>query len=50
MAMRSDSRALTIDEVRPRFEEWRKDRQGKSPIPDELWSAAAQLAREDGIN
>ena len=48
--MRSNSRALTIDEVRARFEEWRKNRQGKSPIPNELWSAAAQLARKDGIN
>jgi hypothetical protein len=48
--MRSNSRALTIDEVRARFEEWRKNRQGKSPIPDELWSAAVQLARKDGIN
>ena len=48
--MRSNSRALTIDEVRVRFEEWRKNRQGKSPIPDELWSAAVQLARKDGIN
>jgi len=50
MTMRSNSRALTIDEVRARFEEWRKNRQGKSPIPNELWSAAAQLARKDGIN
>ena len=48
--MRSNSRALTIDEVRARFEEWRKNRQGKSAIPDELWSAAVQLARKDGIN
>jgi hypothetical protein len=48
--MRSKIRALTIDEVRARFEEWRKSRQGKSPIPDELWSAAAELARKDGIN
>jgi hypothetical protein len=48
--MRSNRRALTIDEVRARFEEWRKNRQGKSPIPDELWSAAAQLARKGGIN
>ena len=48
--MRSNSRALTIDEVRARFEEWRKNRQGKSPIPDELWAAAVQLARKDGIN
>jgi hypothetical protein len=50
MAMRSKSRALTIDEVRGRFEEWRQNRQGKSPIPDELWSAAAELARKDGVN
>jgi hypothetical protein len=50
MAMRNKSRALTIDEVRTRFEEWRKNRQGKSPIPEELWSAAAELARKDGIN
>ena len=50
--MRSNSRALTItiDEVRARFEEWRKNRHGRSPIPDELWSAAAELARKDGIN
>jgi hypothetical protein len=50
MAMRSNSRALTIDAVRARFEEWRQNRQGKSPIPDELWSAAAELARKDGVN
>ena len=48
--MRSNSRARTIDEVGARFEEWRKNRQGKSAIPDELWSAAVQLARKDGVN
>jgi hypothetical protein len=48
--MRSNSRALTIDEVRARFEEWRENRQGKSAIPDELWSAAVQLAGKDGVN
>lgn len=48
--MRNKGRALTIGEVRTRFEEWRKNRQGKSPIPDELWSAAAELARKDGIS
>jgi hypothetical protein len=48
--MRSKSRSLTIDEVRVRFEEWRQNRQGKSPIPDELWAAAVELARKDGIN
>jgi hypothetical protein len=48
--MHSNSRTLTLDEVRARFEEWRKNRQGKSPIPDELWSAAVQVARKDGVN
>ena len=48
--MHSKGRALTIDEVRARFEEWRQNRQGKSPIPDELWAAAVELARKDGIN
>jgi hypothetical protein len=48
--MRSKSRALTIDELRARFEEWRQNRQGKSPIPDELWAAAVELARKDGVN
>ena len=48
--MRSKGQTLTIDELRARFEAWRQNRQGKSPIPDELWSAATELARKDGIN
>jgi hypothetical protein len=48
--MRSKSRALTMNEVRARFEEWRQNRQGRSPIPDALWSAAVELARGNGIN
>ena len=48
--MRNKSRALTMDEVRARFEEWRQNRQGRSPIPNALWPAAAELARKDGIN
>jgi hypothetical protein len=48
--MRSKNRTLTMDEVRARFEKWRQNRKGKSPIPDELWAAAAELARKDGIN
>ena len=39
-----------IDEVRARFEDWRKTRRGKARIPDELWSAAIAVARRDGIN
>jgi hypothetical protein len=41
---------LNIDEVRTRFESWRQTRKGKARIPDELWSAAIQVARRDGVN
>lgn len=49
MASRT-ARTLTIEEVRTRFEHWRQNRQGKAAIPDELWSAAIELARKDGVN
>ena len=39
-----------MDEVRTRFENWRQTRRSKARIPDELWSAAIELARRDGIN
>jgi hypothetical protein len=41
---------LTIEELQARFEEWRRNRQGKSAIPDELWDAATALARCDGVH
>lgn len=44
------ARTLTIEEVRARFEHWRQNRRGKAAIPDELWSAAIELARKDGVN
>lgn len=40
----------TIEQVHSRFQQWRKSRQGRAPIPDELWEAAAELARRDGVN
>jgi hypothetical protein len=40
----------SVDEVRSRFEQWRQTRQGRVRIPDELWSAATQLARRDGVH
>jgi hypothetical protein len=49
MAGRTDRR-LAIDEVGARFENWRRNRQGKDSIPDELWSAAVEVARKDGLN
>ena len=43
-------RIPSMEDVRSRFERWRQTRQGKSPIPEELWSAAAAVARRDGVN
>ena len=48
MPRRTDT--LTIDGVQARFEAWRQKRQGRTAIPDELWSAASQLARRHGVN
>ena len=47
---RRQTEPLTVDEVRARFEQWRQSRQGRARIPDELWSAAIELARRDGVN
>lgn len=44
------SQVPTLDETRSRFEQWRRTRQGKTPIPDELWSAAIAVARRNGVN
>jgi hypothetical protein len=50
MTRRRSVDTLHLDEVRTRFENWRQDRQGKQRIPEELWSAAIELARRDGVN
>jgi hypothetical protein len=42
--------SLTIEEVRSRFEDWRRNRQGKAAIPNELWLAAIALAHKNGVN
>jgi hypothetical protein len=40
----------TVEEVGTRLEEWRQRRQHKrTAIPDELWSAATEVARRDGL-
>ena len=49
MAVRT-SRIFTLDEVGARFENWRQNRRGKASIPDELWSAAVEVARKEGLN
>ena len=47
---RNKAPIMTLDEARARFEEWRNSRSGKSRIPAELWSAAVEVARKEGIN
>lgn len=32
-----------------RFARWRKSHTGRLPIPDPLWAAAAEMAREHGV-
>src|SRR5215208_602927 len=50
MRGRKPADILDIDEVRTRFENWRQTRKGKARIPDELWAAAVEVARRDGVN
>ena len=40
----------SLEEVKGRFEEWRTIRRGKARIPTDLWSAAVEVARKEGIN
>jgi hypothetical protein len=50
MPRKQQRQAPVIEQVQSRFQQWRKTRRGKAPIPDELWEAAAALARQDGVN
>ena len=46
----SKAPVISLEEVKGRFKEWRTIRRGKARIPAELWSAAAEVARKEGIN
>ena len=50
MAHGTSSRVPTVEEVGSRFAQWRQTRQGKARIPDDLWSAAIEVARREGVN
>jgi len=41
---------ISLEQAKARFEQWRNIRQGKARIPTELWSAAVEVARKEGIN
>jgi hypothetical protein len=47
---RSEIAMITLEEAKGRFEEWRSNRKGKARIPAELWLAAIEVARKEGIN
>lgn len=47
---RSGARPPAAEQVQARFEQWRQTRQGKARIPEELWAAAIEVARRDGVN
>jgi hypothetical protein len=44
------NRSVRLEEVQARFEQWRQNRKGRAAIPGELWAAAIELARRDGVN
>lgn len=45
-----ETEGLTVEKVHARFEDWRRHRKGRAAIPDELWLAAIEVARRDGVN
>ena len=47
---RSKRPTVILEEVKARFEEWRRNRKGNAPIPNELWTAAAEVARTEGVS
>jgi hypothetical protein len=47
---RSKKTTYSLEAVKARFEEWRLNRKGKAPIPDELWAAAVEVARREGVS
>jgi hypothetical protein len=47
---RSKTPTISLEEAKARFEAWRLNRKGKAAIPDELWAAAAEVARKEGVS
>jgi hypothetical protein len=41
---------LAMRKVHRRLERWRSKRTGRARIPEALWAAAGELAREHGVN
>ena len=49
MTQAAASNREDVEQLRRRFEEFRRTHAVRSRLPEELWAAAAKLARRDGI-
>lgn len=49
MTQEEASEREDVEQLRRRFEEFRRTHALRSRLPEELWAAAAKLARRDGI-
>ena len=47
---RSKRPTVSLEDVKARFEEWRRNRKGKAAIPDDLWAAAVEVAGRAGVS
>ncbi len=43
-------RPAALERARERFEEWRRTRTKRRPMPDPLWNSAVKLARKYGLH
>lgn len=41
---------VEMERIHRRFQQWRRQRRGREPIPKRLWAGAARVAREYGVN
>jgi hypothetical protein len=49
MTSRRSAVPIEMRKVYGRFERWRKSHVGRQPIPERLWRAATELAKEHGV-
>ncbi len=49
-ARKRSTQHVTLQEVQHLFDEWRREKKGRDPIPSALWKAAASLAAQYSIN
>lgn len=49
-ARTTPARSTKLDGVHREFENWRRTRKPRSPIPEPLWALAVERARESGVH